>query len=31
MTRIGNLIADTPVAGYIGCAEAIARIDITAA
>ena len=29
MTRIGNLIRKTPVAGYVGCAEAIARIDVT--
>ncbi|MEZ5616373.1 MAG: 3-oxoadipate enol-lactonase [Rhodocyclaceae bacterium] len=27
--RIGDLIRDTPVAGYVGCAEAIARIDLT--
>lgn len=28
--RIGKLIADTPVAGYIGCASAIRALDITA-
>lgn len=29
MERIGGLIRATPVAGYIGCAQAIASIDIT--
>jgi 3-oxoadipate enol-lactonase len=29
MTRIGGLIGSTPVAGYIGCAQAIAGIDVT--
>lgn len=29
MERIGALIRATPVAGYVGCAEAIARIDVT--
>jgi 3-oxoadipate enol-lactonase len=28
--RIGKLIADTPAAGYIGCAGAIRALDITA-
>lgn len=28
--RIGRLIAGTPVAGYVGCAEAIRHLDITA-
>ena len=28
--RIGRLIAATPVAGYVGCAEAIRHLDITA-
>lgn len=30
MARIGQLIAATPVAGYVGCAEAIRRLDLTA-
>ncbi len=30
MQRIGGLIANTPVAGYVGCAEAIRHLDITA-
>ncbi|MDP3513524.1 MAG: alpha/beta fold hydrolase, partial [Sulfuritalea sp.] len=30
MQRIGNLIAHTPLAGYIGCAGAIRTLDITA-
>lgn len=30
MQRIGRLIANTPVAGYVGCAEAIRHLDITA-
>ncbi|MDD5248391.1 MAG: 3-oxoadipate enol-lactonase [Rhodocyclaceae bacterium] len=30
MQRISALIAATPVAGYVGCAEAIRRLDITA-
>lgn len=30
MARIGNLIAHTPAAGYIGCAGAIRTLDITA-
>lgn len=30
MQRIGKLIADTPVAGYAGCAGAIRTLDITA-
>lgn len=30
MQRIGKLIADTPAAGYIGCAGAIRALDITA-
>ncbi|MCK9380105.1 MAG: 3-oxoadipate enol-lactonase [Sulfuritalea sp.] len=30
MQRIGGLIAATPVAGYVGCAEAIRHLDITA-
>lgn len=29
MEAIGTLIRSTPVAGYVGCAEAIARIDVT--
>ncbi len=29
MARIGDLIRATPPAGYIGCAQAIAQIDIT--
>ena len=29
METIGALIRNTPVAGYVGCAEAIARIDVT--
>lgn len=29
MARIGALIRNTPVAGYIGCAQAIARIGVT--
>ncbi len=29
MQRIGDLIRATPVAGYVGCAQAIAGIDIT--
>jgi 3-oxoadipate enol-lactonase len=29
MVRIAKLIAATPVAGYIGCGEAIRRLDIT--
>jgi len=29
MARIGDLIRNTPPAGYIGCAQAIAQIDIT--
>ena len=29
MTRIAVLIAATPVAGYVGCGEAIRRLDIT--
>ena len=29
MARIAALIAATPVAGYVGCAEAIRRLDIT--
>jgi 3-oxoadipate enol-lactonase len=29
MTRIAALIAATPVAGYVGCVEAIRRLDIT--
>lgn len=29
MEAIGALIRNTPVAGYIGCAHAIARIDVT--
>ena len=29
MTRIAGLIAATPVAGYVGCGEAIRRLDIT--
>lgn len=29
MARITGLIATTPVAGYVGCAEAIRRLDIT--
>lgn len=29
MERIGALIRATPVAGYVGCAEAISRIDVT--
>jgi len=29
METIGTLIRATPVAGYVGCAEAIARIDVT--
>lgn len=29
MERIGTLIRNTPVTGYIGCAQAIARIDVT--
>ena len=29
MERIGTLIRNTPVAGYVGCAQAIARIDVT--
>ncbi len=28
--RIGRMIAGTPVAGYVGCAEAIRHLDITA-
>lgn len=30
MRRIGKLITDTPANGYIGCADAIRRLDITA-
>jgi len=29
METIGTLIRGTPVAGYVGCAHAIARIDVT--
>jgi len=29
METIGTLIRNTPVAGYVGCAQAIARIDVT--
>lgn len=29
MEAIGTLIRSTPVAGYVGCAEAISRIDLT--
>lgn len=29
VTRIGNLIRNTPVAGYIGCCHAIAALDFT--
>ncbi|MCL4680546.1 MAG: 3-oxoadipate enol-lactonase [Rhodocyclaceae bacterium] len=29
MEAIGNLIRNTPVAGYVGCAQTIARIDVT--
>jgi 3-oxoadipate enol-lactonase len=29
MAQIGGLIRATPVAGYIGCAQAIAGIDVT--
>ena len=29
MTRIGNDIRKTPVAGFVGCCHAIARIDLT--
>lgn len=29
MAGIGNLIRNTPVAGYVGCAQAIAGIDVT--
>lgn len=29
MARIGQLIAATPVAGYVGCAEAIRRLDLS--
>ena len=29
MARIATLIAATPVAGYVGCGEAIRRLDIT--
>ncbi len=29
MANIGALIRSTPVAGYVGCAQAIARIDVT--
>lgn len=29
MQRIGKLIASTPAAGYVGCAEAIRYLDIT--
>lgn len=29
MARIGGLIRGTPVAGYVGCAQAIAGIDVT--
>ena len=29
MEAIGALIRNTPVAGYVGCAHAIARIDVT--
>lgn len=29
MNRIARLIGATPVAGYVGCAEAIRRLDIT--
>ena len=29
MEAIGTLIRSTPVAGYVGCAETIARIDVT--
>lgn len=29
MARITRLIAATPVAGYVGCAEAIRRLDVT--
>jgi 3-oxoadipate enol-lactonase len=29
METVGALIRNTPVAGYIGCAEAISRIDVT--
>ena len=31
MTRIGNLIRSTPVAGYVGCCHAIAQLDFHAA
>ncbi|MDA8258832.1 MAG: 3-oxoadipate enol-lactonase [Betaproteobacteria bacterium] len=30
MARIAAMIAATPVAGYVGCAEAIRRLDLTA-
>jgi len=29
MAQIGGLIRSTPVAGYVGCAQAISRIDVT--
>jgi 3-oxoadipate enol-lactonase len=29
MANIGALIRSTPIAGYVGCAQAIARIDVT--
>ncbi len=30
MTRIGKLIADTPVPGYVGCCYAIPKLNLTA-
>jgi 3-oxoadipate enol-lactonase len=30
MQRFGRLIANTPVEGYVGCSEALVRIDVTA-
>jgi len=30
MARIGKLIADTPVAGYVGCCHAIPKLNLTA-
>jgi 3-oxoadipate enol-lactonase len=29
MTRVGKLIADTPVAGYVGCCRAIPKLNLT--
>jgi 3-oxoadipate enol-lactonase len=30
VNRIGTLIRNTPINGYVGCAQAIARLNLTA-